>query len=58
MKKKRTFPSPVVDGYEHAPSHAMLRAVSFTDKGFGKPPVGIASIWQKSHLNNVQSWSL
>ncbi|HEY5622638.1 MAG TPA: dihydroxy-acid dehydratase [Gammaproteobacteria bacterium] len=33
----------VVDGLEHAPSRAMLRAVGFTDEDFSKPQVGIAS---------------
>lgn len=35
----------VVDGVEHAPSRAMLRAVGFRDEDFGKPQVGIASTW-------------
>ncbi len=35
----------VVDGLEHAPSRAMLRAVGFKDEDFGKPQVGIASTW-------------
>lgn len=43
--KKRTHSSPVVDGYDRAPSRSMLRAVGFTDEDFQKPQVGIASTW-------------
>ncbi|MBN1240612.1 MAG: dihydroxy-acid dehydratase [Gammaproteobacteria bacterium] len=35
----------VVDGIEHAPARAMLRAVGFSDEDFRKPQVGIASTW-------------
>ena len=42
---KRTYSSPVVDGYDRAPSRAMLRAVGFGDEDFKKPQVGIASTW-------------
>jgi dihydroxy-acid dehydratase len=35
----------VVDGIEHAPARAMLRAVGFKDADFGKPQIGIASTW-------------
>ncbi len=35
----------VVDGIEHAPGRAMLRAVGFSDDDFRKPQVGIASTW-------------
>src|SRR5580698_8862686 len=35
----------VVDGYDRAPSRAMLRAVGFNDSDFNKPQIGIASTW-------------
>jgi dihydroxy-acid dehydratase len=41
----RPYSSIVVDGAEHAPSRAMLRAVGFTDEDFGKMQIGIASTW-------------
>ena len=42
---KRTHSSQVVDGYDRAPSRAMLRAVGFEDGDFQKPQIGIASTW-------------
>lgn len=47
MKKrfKREYSSIVTDGYDRAPSRAMLRAVGFTDEDFNKPQIGIASTW-------------
>ncbi|MDP6436554.1 MAG: dihydroxy-acid dehydratase [Gammaproteobacteria bacterium] len=44
-KANRRYSSVVVDGVEHAPSRAMLRAVGFSDDDFGKSQVGIASTW-------------
>jgi dihydroxy-acid dehydratase len=41
----RRYSSVVVDGVEHAPSRAMLRAVGFTDKDFAKSQIGVASTW-------------
>ncbi len=41
----RLFSSLVIDGYERAPSRAMLRAVGFKDDDFNKPQIGIASTW-------------
>ena len=41
----RTYSSLVTDGYERAPSRAMLRAVGFKDDDFSKPQIGIASTW-------------
>ena len=35
----------MTDGYERAPSRAMLRAVGFTSEDFKKPQIGIASTW-------------
>ncbi len=48
----------VVDGVEHAPSRAMLRAVGFRDEDFRKPQVGIASTWSmvtpcNMHINTL-----
>ncbi|VAX35529.1 Dihydroxy-acid dehydratase [hydrothermal vent metagenome] len=50
MKKQkkntsRQFSSIVVDGYDRAPSRAMLRAVGFKTEDFKKPQIGIASTW-------------
>jgi len=42
---KRPFSSIVVDGYDRAPSRAMLRAVGFKTEDFKKPQIGIASTW-------------
>ncbi len=41
----RSYSSVVVDGVEHAPGRAMLRAVGFTEDDFKKCQVGIASTW-------------
>src|SRR5271154_3047270 len=41
----RKYSSIVVDGYDRAPSRAMLRAVGFKDNDFNKPQIGIASTW-------------
>lgn len=41
----RKHSSIVTDGYERAPSRAMLRAVGFKEKDFTKPQIGIASTW-------------
>ena len=41
----RKYSSIVTDGYERAPSRAMLRAVGFTTADFKKPQIGIASTW-------------
>lgn len=48
MTKKtnpRKYSSIVTDGYERAPSRAMLRAVGFKTQDFKKPQIGIASTW-------------
>lgn len=44
-EKKRPFSSRVVDGYDRAPSRAMLRAVGFKTSDFNKPQIGVASTW-------------
>jgi len=45
MPELRKFSAIVVDGYDRAPSRAMLRAVGFKDGDFNKPQIGIASTW-------------
>ncbi len=55
---ERKYSSLVVDGVEHAPSRAMLRAVGFTDEDFRKPQVGVASTWSmvtpcNMHINKL-----
>jgi len=54
----RKHSSQVVDGVEHAPSRAMLRAVGFGDEDFKRPQVGIASTWSmvtpcNMHINTL-----
>jgi dihydroxy-acid dehydratase len=54
----RKYSSQVVDGVEHAPSRAMLRAVGFGDADFKKPQIGIASTWSmvtpcNMHINKL-----
>ena len=44
-KENRPFSSIDTDGYDRAPSRAMLRAVGFKDSDFKKPQIGIASTW-------------
>jgi dihydroxy-acid dehydratase len=41
----RKYSSQVVDGYERAPSRAMLYPVGFKKEDFSKPQVGVASTW-------------
>jgi dihydroxy-acid dehydratase len=45
MSNIRKYSAIVVDGYDRAPSRAMLRAVGFKDNDFTKPQIGIASTW-------------
>lgn len=57
-KSTRHFSSIVVDGYERAPSRAMLRAVGFKGKDFQKPQIGVASTWSQvtpcnSHIDTL-----
>jgi len=54
----RTYSSIVTDGYDRAPSRAMLRAVGFKDEDFNKPQIGIASTWSmvtpcNMHINTL-----
>ena len=56
--KNRNHSSPVVDGYDRAPSRAMLRAVGFKDEDFVKPQIGVASTWSdltpcNMHINEL-----
>ena len=57
-KSLRKFSSIVTDGYDRAPSRAMLRAVGFDTKDFNKPQIGIASTWSmvtpcNMHINKL-----
>jgi len=45
MSDIRKHSAIVVDGYDRAPSRAMLRALGFKDDDFKKPQIGIASTW-------------
>ena len=45
MAELRKHSSIVTDGYDRAPSRAMLRAVGFKTEDFQKPQIGIASTW-------------
>ena len=58
MSNIRKFSSIVVDGYERAPSRAMLYPVGFKKEDFNKPQVGIASTWSmvtpcNMHINTL-----
>ena len=57
-KELRRYSKVVVDGVEHAPSRAMLRAVGFEDEDFARPQVGVASTWSmitpcNMHINGL-----
>ena len=45
MPNTRQFSSQIVDGFERAPSRAMLYPTGFTKEDFSKPQIGIASTW-------------
>ena len=54
----RKYSSQVVDGFERAPSRAMLYPVGFEKEDFNKPQVGIASTWSmvtpcNMHINKL-----
>lgn len=58
FSKFRKYSSQVVDGYERAPSRAMLYPVGFKKEDFSKPQVGIASTWSmvtpcNMHINKL-----
>lgn len=57
-KNTRKYSSQVVDGYQRAPSRAMLYPVGFEKADFSKPQVGIASTWSmvtpcNMHINDL-----
>ncbi len=58
MKNNRKYSSKIVDGFERAPSRAMLYPVGFKKEDFNKPQVGIASTWSmvtpcNMHINKL-----
>src|SRR5690625_2153130 len=53
MTKDLRINSKVFDGTLRAPNRGMLRAVSFTDEGFKKLMVGIASTWSEVTPCNI-----
>ena len=58
MNNTRKYSSQVVDGYQRAPSRAMLYPVGFEKQDFNKPQVGIASTWSmvtpcNMHINKL-----
>ena len=58
MNNTRKHSSQVVDGYQRAPSRAMLYPVGFKKQDFNKPQVGIASTWSmvtpcNMHINKL-----
>ena len=58
MTDTRKYSSQVVDGYERAPSRAMLYPVGFKKDDFNKPQIGIASTWSmvtpcNMHINDL-----
>ncbi len=52
-KELRRYSRVVVDGDEHAPGRAMLRAVGFTEDDFKRPQIGIASTWSMTTPCNM-----
>lgn len=57
-KNTRHFSAQIVDGYERAPSRAMLYPTGFNKQDFNKPQVGIASTWSmvtpcNMHINDL-----
>ncbi len=52
-KNLRLHSSIVTDGYDRAPSRAMLRAVGFKTEDFQKPQIGIASTWSQVTPCNI-----
>ncbi len=62
MADIRKYSSIVMDGYDRAPSRAMLRAVGFKDEDFKKPQIGIASTWAEvtpcnMHINDLARYA-
>ncbi len=61
--KKRPQSAQIVDGFERAPSRAMLHAVGFSDEDFQKPQIGIASTWNmvtpcNMHINQLANHAI
>ncbi len=62
MSNTRLFSAQIVDGYERAPSRAMLYPTGFKKQDFTKPQVGIASTWSmvtpcNMHINELAKQS-
>lgn len=62
MTNIRKFSSQIVDGYERAPSRAMLYPVGFEKDDFNKPQIGIASTWSmvtpcNMHINDLAKYA-
>ena len=58
MVDERKYSSRVVDGIEQAPSRAMLYPTGFKKEDFGKPQIGVASLWSmvtpcNMHINSL-----
>ena len=58
MVDERKYSSRVVDGIEQAPSRAMLYPTGFKKEDFGKPQIGVASLWSmvtpcNMHINHL-----
>ena len=58
MVDERKYSSRVVDGIEQAPSWAMLYPTGFKKEDFGKPQIGVASLWSmvtpcNMHINHL-----
>src|SRR5215469_11051889 len=49
----RPFSAKVLDGWDRAPSRAMLYPVGFKPQDFSKPIVGVASTWSMVTPCNV-----
>src|SRR6266508_5540819 len=43
----------VTEGMERSGARSMLRAVGFTDEGFDRPQIGVASSWNEVTPRNV-----
>ncbi len=62
MDDTRKFSKQIIDGYERAPSRAMLYPTGFKKQDFSKPQIGIASTWSmvtpcNMHINELAKQS-
>lgn len=62
MANTRKFSSKIVDGYQRAPSRAMLYPTGFKKEDFSKPQIGIASTWSmvtpcNMHIDKLAKYS-